>query len=195
MNIGSKTATRKQQIEKEAAALFHEKGYAASSMRDLAQRVGIEAGSLYSHFKSKESILQKICFDMANSFFQSLDAIENLGLDAELQLRNAIKAHLSVLTEDPEETIVFQNEWKHLSEPYLADFISMRKDYENRFRKILEQGIKDGLFENHDLKILSLTLLSALNNTSTWFKKSRDKSEDIGEKLSNIFLTGLLKQK
>ncbi len=195
MDIRSKSLTRKEQIEREAASLFHEKGYAASSMRDLAQRVGIEAGSLYSHFKSKESILQKICFDMANSFFESLDAIENLGLDAEKQLRNAIGAHLEVLTKDPEETIVFQNEWKFLSEPYLGDFISMRKEYENRFKKILEKGIKDGLFENHDLTILSLTLLSALNNTTNWYKKTQDNTEEIAFKLSNIFLTGLIKQK
>lgn len=195
MEFKSESLSRKEQIEKEAASLFREKGYAASSMRDLAQRVGLEAGSLYSHFKSKETILQNICFRIANSFFESLDALENLGLDAEKQLKNAIKAHMEVLTRDPDETTVFQNDWKYLSEPYLSDFVQMRKDYENRFRKILEKGIKDGIFINHDLKILSLTLLSALNNTTNWFRRTEDKSEDLAEKLSSIFLTGILNQK
>lgn len=195
MNPKTKTLNRKQQIEKEAALLFKEKGYSAASMRDLAQRVGIEAGSLYSHFKSKESILQNICFSMANSFFESLDAIDNIGLDASTQLKNAIKAHISVLTRDPDETDVFQNDWKHLSEPYLNDFIQMRKDYENRFRKILQKGMKDNQFKNHDLKIVSLTLLSALNNTTSWYRRSQDRAEEIADKLSKIFLTGLLNQK
>ncbi len=193
MELKAKNLNRKDQIEKEAALLFKEKGYSASSMRDLAQRVGIEAGSLYSHFKSKESILQKICFDMANSFFESLDAIENREINAEIQLRNAIKAHMEVLMKDPDETSVFQNEWKHLSEPYLGDFIEMRKTYENRFRNILKKGMDDGIFKSHDLKILNLTLLSALNNTLNWYKTSKDDSDDIALKLSNIFLTGLIK--
>ena len=196
MEIKSKYISRKEQIEKEAAILFKDKGYSASSMRDLAQKVGIEAGSLYSHFKSKEAILQKICFDMASSFFESLDSIENRGLSAEAQLRNAIKAHLDVLTEDPNETIVFQNEWKFMSEPYLADFIQMRREYENRFKKILNTGIQEGVFNNHDLTILSLTLLSALNNTSNWYRKTENSNtENIADKLSSIFLTGLIKKK
>ena len=58
--------TKKELVFEAAGKLFMEKGYLAASMRELAERVGLEqASSLYNHLKSKEEVLRKICFDNA----------------------------------------------------------------------------------------------------------------------------------
>ena len=61
-----KKASKKDFILLRASAMFREKGFPATSMRDLAEAVGIEAASLYNHIKSKSDILQEIVFRTAN---------------------------------------------------------------------------------------------------------------------------------
>ena len=72
----AKDVSRKEVIIKAAAKLFHEKGYKAASMRDLAVKVGVEAASLYNHIRSKSELLHDICFDVANIFNAHINDIE-----------------------------------------------------------------------------------------------------------------------
>lgn len=185
---------RKQQIEEKATTLFRERGYAATSMRDLAQVLGIEAASLYSHIKSKEEILQKICFRMAKEFFEAWKDVESEQSSAAAKMNKAAIAHVQVITKNTDASAVFFNEWRHLSEPYLGDFLAMRDDYEGRFIQIIKDGVASNEFENVDEKFMMLTILSSLNWTHNWYKPGGSLTpEEIGVRLSNLVLNGLKK--
>lgn len=184
--------SRKQQIEEKATVLFQERGYAATSMRDLAQDLGIEAASLYSHIKSKEEILQKICFRMAEEFFLAWEEVEMENSSQAAKMEKAMVAHVKVITKDTDASAVFFNEWRHLSEPFLTDFLSMRNDYEGRFKKILRDGMTTGEFKQVDEKFMMLTILSSLNWTHNWYKPEGSLSpEEVGARLSGLLLNGL----
>lgn len=184
--------TRKEQISQLATALFQQKGYAATSMRDLAKALEIEAASLYSHIRSKEEILQNICFRMAEAFFEGLEAVDKAAPAAQ-QLRVAIFAHVQVLTCNPAASVVFQQEWRHLSGRFLNDFLKMREKYEQMFRNIIRQGISKGEFRSIDEKFATLTLLSSLNWLPTWYRPDGNMSpEEIAENLAELLLKGLL---
>jgi len=185
---------RKQQIEETATTLFKERGYAATSMRDLAQVLGIEAASLYSHIKSKEEILQKICFRMAGEFFEAWKGVASENSSFAAKIKKAAAAHVEVITKDTAASAVFFNEWRHLSEPFLSDFLAMRNDYEGRFIQIIEDGIKSGEFESVDTRFTMLTILSSLNWTHNWYKPHGSLTpEEIGSRLSKLILNGLKK--
>lgn len=189
MEIGEKS-TRKQQIEEKATELFKAKGYAASSMRDLAFVLGIEAASLYSHIKSKEEILQKICFRMADAFFLAMESVEPASPDKKLEA--AIRAHFGVISANLSASAVFFHEWRHLSEPYLAEFLAMRSKYEQYFINIIREGIVQNLFRPVDEKFAMMTILSSINWTHQWFKTEGQMSEEeIGGKLSTLLINGL----
>ncbi len=161
---------RKLQITDTATTLFRQKGYAATSMRDLASAIGIEAASLYNHVRSKEELLHRICFGMAEAFFKARHQVESLHLAAPVKLRLAIEKHVEVITSHRDASAVFQHEWRHLSEPDLSVFISMRNEYEAYFSEIIRQGVAEGNFRATDEKLAVLSLLSSLNWLYDWYR-------------------------
>lgn len=189
--------TRKEQVIRKAAELFREKGYAASSMRDLAQKLGIEAASLYSHIKSKEEILRNLCFDMATEFRKSLDEVEKQSGSASEKLKNGIIGHIQVMAKDLTASAVFMNEHRHLSEPFLRDFLLLRINYINRFKQIIEAGMKSGEFkENIDKKLAVMTLFSSLNWMPQWYDpNSNIVPVELGQQLADMLVNGLKKDR
>lgn len=189
------TLSRKEQVIRSAAQLFREKGYAASSMRDLAQNLGIEAASLYSHIKSKEEILQSLCFDMAAEFRKSLQEVETKKVSASEKLKLGIIGHIQVMAKDLIASAVFMNEHRHLSQPYLRDFLLLRINYINRFKDMIEEGIKKGEFkENIDKKLAVMTLFSSLNWMPMWYDpESNIMPNEIGQQLADMLVNGLKK--
>jgi AcrR family transcriptional regulator len=188
------SSSRKAQVIRVAAELFREKGYVASSMRDLAQKLGIEAASLYSHIKSKEEILHILCFDMAEDFMASLNEVEKQqNLTASQRLQQGIIGHIQVMARDLTASAVFMNEHRHLSQPYLRDFLLLRINYINRFKKMIEDGVADGEFKKEiDKKLAVMTLFSSLNWMPQWYNPdSVIDPESLGQQLADMLVNGL----
>ena len=187
--------SRKEQVIRKAAELFRQKGYAASSMRDLAQMLGIEAASLYSHIKSKEEILRTLCFDMAAEFRASLVEVEQQDVSASEKLRRGFIGHIQVMARDLTASAVFMNEHRHLSQPYLRDFLLLRINYINRFKRIIEAGMQSGEFKDTiDKKLAVMTLFSSLNWMPMWYDPvGTIEPIDLGRQLADMLVNGLKK--
>ena len=183
---------RKQQIQQVAQNLFRTKGYGASSMRDIAKEVGVEAASLYNHFSSKEDILKDICFQMATHFFEVIEPLEKKKFSAKQKLEKAIEQHVSVIVTNLDASAVFFHEWKHLKEPYLGEFKTLRNKYEKKFIQIINEGFEQKLFRKVEVKIVSFTVFSALNATYDLYKPNGKLSaKDISKNISDIIINGL----
>jgi len=189
------TLSRKDQIFQTAAKLFREKGFEAASMRDIAAELGIEAASLYSHIKSKDEILETICFRMADEFLAAIAEINEIYFNAEEKLCLAIRNHVKIIAGDLDSSTVFLREWRNLTGEKLKDFISLRDRYENGFRDIIWLGEDENIFETVDKKFAVLTILSAVNWIVEWYKPDGSMTpEEIAINLSDFILTGLRKK-
>jgi TetR/AcrR family transcriptional regulator, cholesterol catabolism regulator len=189
------STSRKEQILQTAAVLFKQKGYASTSMRDIAAAMGIEAASLYHHIKSKEEILETICFGMADRLLNGIAEVNDIYFSAEEKLRMAIEYHVTIVTENISQSAVFQHEWKSLSEPKLQEFKTLRDAYENEIKVILNDGVQEDIFEPIDQKFAALTILSTVNWINEWYNPSgKMKPKEVAAKLSDFILGGLRKK-
>ena len=184
--------SRKTQIDRTATALFRARGYAATSMRELATALGLEAGSLYSHIKSKEEILHRICFGLAADFFAGFAQATADAAPVAAQLRLAIEAHVRVLTRDSAASAVFLHEWRHLSEPARTEFLALRDRYEVSFLKLIAQGVATGELHTPDAAFAALTLLASLNWLPSWYRpEGKLTPDEIAHRLAEQLLSGL----
>ncbi len=185
---------RKLEILTLAQHLFKERGYSATSVRDIAKAAGVEAASLYSHINGKEELLDRTCFTMAERFILGIKEVNDIYFDAALKLKMAVDTHVNILSNNIDASVVFQRDWRHLNEERRAEFIELRNAYEEEFRVIVQNGIDEGLFNEVDVKFAALTILSSLNWIVEWYNTEGSLSaSEIAENLYNFILTGLKK--
>ena len=186
--------SKKQMIMEAAAGLFRDRGYAATSMRDLAKSVHLQASSLYNHIKSKQELLQKICFQNAQHFLDGIEKIEQDYTTPASQIEQLIKLHLDIVSKDATSVTSFNDEWRHLTEPKLGEFIQLRKRYEQRFRAVLQSGIDQGVFQPFDTTVVMNTILSSLRWVYDWYQPGRAETLANYEKvIIQLLLKGLKK--
>jgi len=189
-------STRKQEIFETALSLMKKKGYANTTVRDIASAVSMEAASLYNHIASKEDLLAQTCFDLASKFEKGILEVNDIYFDAKEKLRMAIDSHTEILTSNLNASYVFLHEWRNLSPDKLADFKLRRDSYEREFIEILKLGEREGTFSEVDEKFVVITILSTLNATIEWYKPNGSLTpKQVAQKLSDFILNGLLNTK
>jgi len=187
-------ASKKDIILQKAAAMFREKGFAATSMRDLAESVGIEAASLYNHIRSKNEILEAICFNVANRFNQNMEAIEATHDNSIQKVETLLRFHIKQMVENYEEVYVSDREWKHLEEPYLSNFQNQRRSYRKRFASIIENGIQKNEIKKIDASTAVLIILHAVSGIESWHRsKEKINGEELENNMVAIMTDGLRK--
>ena len=192
MPTTSEPPTRIDQIRLTAERLFRERGYLATSVRDIGEAVGMRGASLYHHIGGKEDLLWAIASRAADGFFAALRPILAEEAAAPLKLRRAIIAHIGVITANLDAAAVYFNEWRHLSDERRAEFLRRRDEYEAGFRAILWQGIREGHFAAIDERFAARFVLSALNWTHQWYRPDGAMPpETIGQTLADYLLNGL----
>jgi TetR/AcrR family transcriptional regulator, cholesterol catabolism regulator len=192
--VALKSTSRKEQILEIATRLFHEKGYNATSMRHLAENMGMEAASLYNHISGKDELLQQICFGMATHYNGHMETVENESIRPIERVEKLVRFHIEMMLTHFEDVYVTNRDWKHLKEPLLGNFLQQRKAYEKRFAQLIQQAIDAGEIKPVHPHAAVLTILSAVRGIEFWHRNPRNISaSQLEEDMVRILLHGLQK--
>ncbi|NNB43846.1 TetR/AcrR family transcriptional regulator [Pseudomonas chlororaphis] len=174
-----------------AAHLFRNKGYERTTVRDLAGAVGIQSGSIFHHFKSKDDILRAVMEETIhyNTALMRADLAEASSVRE--RVLALIRCELqSIMGGSGEAMAVLVYEWRSLSAQGQADVLALRDIYEQIWSQVLGEA-KDAGFIKGDVFITRRFLTGALSWTTTWFRA--DGSLTL-EQLAEEALTLVLKE-
>lgn len=186
-----KQQNRKDDIVKAAAKLFKKKGYSAVTMRDLATELGIKAASLYNHINSKQELLNTIIISIAEEFTNEMNNIKNANTATAQKLTDIVDLHIKIASENSYGMASLNNDWMHLDDQ-LEYYLTLRNGYEEDFRNIIREGIKNKEIVNENPDIILFSLLSTLRTIYLWIpKKEALDIKSLSKSLSRILIKGI----
>lgn len=190
-----KDVTKKEVILNTAASLFRQRGYKASSMRDLAEKIGIEAASLYNHIRSKSELLYDICFSTAALYNEHLEAIENSKQTNLKKIEDILRFQIRQMIDNSDYVIVADREWVHLDDAYIASYQSMKHNYRKRMNHIITKGIEAGEIKP-EINVPSTIwlILHAVSGIESWHRsKTKVPPDELEENMILILISGMKK--
>ena len=183
-------ATRREELTREAARLFAERGFHGTSMDALAQGFGVQKGSLYSLVGSKQELLFEAMREGARAFHAALDAVPE-DAPATERVRSALRGHLRVVAEQLDVATVFTREWRYLEGEHRDEIVAERRRYEERWRALFREGVESGdLRTDLDAGAATLLVLSAANWAYTWLEPGRD-TDELADRFMAILVDGI----
>jgi AcrR family transcriptional regulator len=152
-----------------AARLFREQGFERTTVRDIAAAVGIQSGSLFHHFATKEDILKAVMIEVIRFNTARIEAAVAGAHDPLSRLRALIACEMQSIVGDTREAMaVLVHCWDSLSKPRQAEVLALRKVYEDIWLAVLREGAAQSLVRV-DPFVLRRLLAGMISWSGTWF--------------------------
>jgi AcrR family transcriptional regulator len=183
---------RRDSILRASAEVFRRHGYHRATIEEIAAELFLTKAGVYHYFSSKQEILEELC----NRAMASAEAAVERAWEAEtapaLRLERMLTEYAKALTDEPAFTVLMRH-LDEVGEANLADLQRRRKVIEAKFRKTLEAGIAEGVFETDDGRVAVFGILGSINWMYAWFEPDgRLPAERVRDILVQLALNGVL---
>ncbi|HBN31009.1 MAG: TetR/AcrR family transcriptional regulator [Rhodobacterales bacterium] len=174
-----------QQVLDAAAICFMEKGYAGSTLDDVARHMGATKGRIYHYFNSKSELMHAVRKRAMDINFAAIRDGFDSNLPPAQKFRLMADAHaLNMMAEQPYQRALFDSLHTHMTRDKAArhdaimdEFIGDRRAFEDMFREVLEQGKASGAFRFKTLSIALHTVITILNSSIYWYSPRPDETD------------------
>lgn len=195
---GDKAAGTRRQILLAAAGLFREKGYKATTLRDVAERAGMGAGSMYYHFASKDAILREVLDVGIATIDEAVRAaVAALPADATPaeRLREAIRADLRALLETSQYTPAYARIYNQLPATIKRRDHPRRLAYLTYWRELVSAAQRAGqLRDDLPVEVFVEFLVGAMSRTTEWFNPRAASVDALAGWIADWILDGVARR-
>ena len=180
-----------------SSTLFATRGYTTTSIREVAEAMGIEKASLYYYTKSKDDLCYQIIRSAHERLWRNVtETVEKIE-GAEARLLGLIVAHVSVLLEHKNWFAVANEQINFLGAKKRSEIVELRDRYEHFVRRILFDAQKAGLLRNDlPVRYLGFALLGTITHIYPWYQEDVDiEPHALAVLLADLFLHGIRAQR
>lgn len=184
--------SRRDQIIKAATRIFSEKTYHGTTLKDIADAVGMLKGSLYYYITSKEKLLAGIILEAVHTLNEDLVRVENANLTPVERLRQIVREHVKFNTIYREAGTLFLTEKNVISSLEMGELIEIFGRRDKLIARTLNQAVEMGLYRPVDVRITSLAIVGLCNSVLFWIRPiGRLTYEDIADSFFELIDHGL----
>jgi len=178
-------SAREDEILAAAARIFREKGYHGTSVRDIAESVGLLKGSLYHYIRSKEELLARLFDGALEGTVRELETIARSEASASDRLRDMVEAYVRAVTTNLDAVGLYLREWRSLPAPELSRLRAKRHALRALFEDVVAEGVRKREFAAGDEKIATLAILGMCNWIFEWYRpRGRVRPEELAKELA-----------
>jgi AcrR family transcriptional regulator len=187
-----KRVPRKRRVEvlDAAARVFHEKGYDATTIQDIADEVGILKGSVYYYISSKEDVLFEVLEEVHQAAIQAVTEAVDAADDPISKIRAFVETLARFNAENQVRMGVFLHDFGSLSEPRRMEIVRERDRYDRTLRKLISDGQSKGVVSKDiDPKLVAFGVMGMINSIYQWYRPSgARKPEQIGSAYADLVI-------
>jgi AcrR family transcriptional regulator len=188
---------RKAEILRTAAGVFREKGFHGARIQDVADRLGMQKGSLYYYISSKEDLLRGLVEEPIRAMNQEVRELLDTGYAPAEKLARVIELHLRYFQEHRDIFGIFLREdIELLDQTSDSDLRALLRTYEDYWDELLQEGIADGAFRKGiDRSVITKAIIGMCNGTFTWFNPDgRYPIQEIARRIADFALRGVCRE-
>ncbi|WP_084965877.1 TetR/AcrR family transcriptional regulator [Thermoactinospora rubra] len=170
VDVAEPPSSTEQRLMEAAGALFASKGYSAVGIREIAREAGLTIGSLYHYASSKEDLFLKLMRrNYARVTARAREAAATGSTPAE-RLANLVRAHVLAEVSDSEVWRLNRSELEVISPEARAELVALRDEFEQIWRRVIEDGVADGSFAPEDPVLARFSIIQMCNGVALWYR-------------------------
>ena len=191
--VSARGRQREQQIVDTAARIFRRQGYAATTIQEVADEVGILKGSLYHYMKTKEDLLYRIISEIHEDALRNVTETSKRSGPAVQRLRHFLEAHIANFEVNMDKISVYYSEYRHLEGERRRETLAKRARYEEFVCGMIRDGQSEGSFcPDIDPALAERAILTMANSVHMWFRPDGPWTvEIVARDITDIALHGL----